>query len=220
MSFAASTNPVVSGLTARDTELVDLGNYYVGVSPVIGTGNIGTASVQAFTETTPILIVFNSGTLNIYPVAWRLHATVVGVTAPTIALMYTFTLDTGNRLSSAGTLLTLSNTNMVSNLVSGAIISSGAPVATAASGARRVVSHVAMEGNSVNPVHHTHTFQWGVAGAQVPSVLIDNTTTLSHQAKHLPPMMIGPGQSMVVVRWSPAITTAPVYEHQFEYFEK
>lgn len=221
MSFAATTNPVVSGLTSRDHQLADLGFSFVGVSPVIGTGNIGTASVQAFTETTPILIVYNpSSTVSIYPTAWRLHCTTVGATAPTIALMFTFTLDVGNRLSSAGTLLTLSNTNGTSATASTAIISSGAPIATAATGARRVVSHVAMEGNSVNPVHHTHTFQWGAAGAVVPSVLIDNTTTLSHQAKQLPPMVIGPNQSMVVVRWSPAITTAPVYEHQFEYFEK
>lgn len=220
MAFAATTNPVVASLTSRDTEVADLGGYFVGVSPTIGTGNIGTASVQAFTETTPILIVYNSGLLNIYPTQWRLHCTAVGVTAATIATMFTFTLDTGNRLSSAGTLLTLANTNMTSALTSGAIISSGAPIATAATGARRVVSHCPMEGIGPNPVHHTHTFSWGSPGAVVPSTLIDNTTTLSHQVKNLPAMVIGPGQSMVVVRWSPAITTAPIYEHQFEYFEK
>src|SRR5437868_5528193 len=113
MSFASTTNPVVSVLGgSRETQAADLGNFFVGVSPTVGTGNIGTASVQAFTETTPILILYNSGTLNIYPTQWRLHCTVVGATAATIATMFTFTLDTGNRLSSAGTLLTLSNTNM------------------------------------------------------------------------------------------------------------
>lgn len=221
MAFAASTNPVVASLAGgRDTELADLGNYYVGVSPTVGTGNIGTSTVVLFTETTPILTLYNSGSLNIYPMQWNLHCTVVGATAPTIALMYTFTLDTGDRRSSAGTLLTISNTNMASSASSGAVIYTGAPVATAASGSRRVVAHVPMEGNSVNPVHHTHTFSWGQPGTLVPSVLIDNTTTLSHQAKSLPPMVIGPGQSLVVVRWSPAITTAPTYEHQFSFVEK
>lgn len=222
MSFAASTNPVVSSLGgARDVALADLGYYFVGLSTTPGTGTIGTASVQAFTETTPILILFNSSaTVSVYPTQWRLHCTVVGATAATIATMFTFTLDAGNRLSSAGTLLTSANTNMNSTNATAAVISVGAPIATAASGSRRIVSHCPMEGVGVNPVHHTHTFQWGAPGAVVPSTLIDNTTTLSHQVKNLPPMVVGPGQSLVVVRWGAAITTAPTYEHQFEWIEK
>lgn len=222
MSFASTTNPVVAALTgARDTELADLGVYYVAVSPTIGTGNIGTASVQAFTETTPILIVVNtSSTVSLYPMQWNLHCTVVGATAATIATMFTFTLDTGNRYSSAGTILTNSNTNMASTATSAAIIYSGAPIATAASGTRRVVAHCPMEGIGVNPVHHKHSFIWGGGVPSMPSTLIDNTTTLSHQVRSLPPMVIGPNQSMVVVRWSPAITTAPTYEHEFTWVEK
>src|SRR5712664_2470348 len=100
MAFAATTNPVVSGLTGRDTQLADLGNYFVGVSPTIGTGNIGTSTVTAFTETTPMFIVYNANTsLSIYPMYLKLHATVAGAGTPTIAVMYTVTLDTGNRLS-------------------------------------------------------------------------------------------------------------------------
>lgn len=221
MAFAATTNPVVASLAGgRDTELADLGFFYVGVSPTIGTGNIGTASVQAFTETTPILILYNAGTLNVYPMYWKLHCTVVGATAATIATMFTFTLDTGNRYSSAGTILTLSNTNMASTNTSASTIYSGAPIATAASGTRRVVAHAAMEGVGVAPVHHTHTFTWGNTAHSPHTVLIDNTTTIAHNARTLSPMVIGPNQSMVVVRWSPAITTAPTYEHEFGFVEK
>lgn len=221
MSFAASTNPVVSALAGgRDYELADLGFYFVAVSPTVGTGNIGTASVQAFTETTPILILYNPGPTSCYPMAWNLHCTVVGVTAATIATMFTFTLDTGNRYSSAGTLLTNSNTNMNSTGNSVSLIYSGAPIATAASGSRRVVAHCPMEGVGVNPVHHKHSFVWGAVNSVSPACLIDNTTTLSHQVRNLPPMVIGPAQSMVVVRWGAAITTAPTYEHEFTFIEK
>jgi hypothetical protein len=134
--------------------------------------------------------------------------------------MFTFTLDAGNRYSSAGTILTASNTNMASTNTSSAVIYSGAPIATAASGSRRVVAHAPMEGVGVNPVHHKHSFYWGVTNAVAPATLIDNTTTLSHQVRVLPPMVIGPNQSMVVVRWGAAITTAPTYEHEFCWYEK
>src|SRR5881296_157156 len=99
MAFASSTNPVVTTLAgARDTQSADQGEYFVAVTPTPGTGIVGTASVQAFTETTPVFIVANTGTKNIYPMSLRTHLTVVGAT-PSVAENMTFTLDSGNRFS-------------------------------------------------------------------------------------------------------------------------
>src|ERR1700674_2202627 len=136
------TGTVVSSLTGRDTQMADSGGVYVAITPTPGTGIIGGGSVQAFTETTPIFVLYNSGSLNIYPLALRMHTTVIGATA-SVAQFWTNTLDSGNRLSSGGTGLTISNTNMTSNNKSAAIITVGAITATAATGARRVVGHTA-----------------------------------------------------------------------------
>ncbi len=221
MSLAASSNPVVASLAGgRDTALADAGAYFVAVTPTPGTGIIGTASVQLFTETTPVFVLYNSGLLNIYPMQLRMHATVVGVTAPTIAVMYTNTLDTGNRLSSGGTALVKSNTNMNSALTSAAQITVGAVTATAASASRRIVGHFATQAANVEALHSVVTCSWGDSSPTLFSNLIDNAATLAHHAVNFAPVVVGPGQSMVFVRWSPAITTAPTLEYEFSYVEK
>src|ERR1700676_1835261 len=123
MAFASTTNPVVSVLGGgRDTQAADLGNYFVAITPTPGTGIVGTASVQAFTETTPVFICANTGLLNIYPMSLRTHLTVVGATA-SVAENMTFTIDNGNRFSSisVGVALVISNLNMGSSTASGAL---------------------------------------------------------------------------------------------------
>lgn len=222
MSFAASTNPVVSTLAGgRDTELADLGNYFVAFTPTPGTGIIGTGSVQAFTETTPCFVLYNSGSLNIYPMMLRTHLTVVGATA-SIAENMTFTLDTGNRFSSisVGVALTVSNLNMTSTTASGAVIYAGGVVATAASGSRRIVGHVQKKHTVIEVVHDTTVYQWGGTNAVSYSSVAGNTTTPTYSAHCLPPCVVGPGQSLVIVEWAAAQTTGSTNEYLFSYVEK
>jgi hypothetical protein len=222
MSFAASTNPVVSTLGGgRDTQAADQGQYFVAITPTPGTGIVGTASVQAFTETTPVFICYNSGTLNIYPMSLRTHLTVVGATA-SVAENMTFTLDVGNRFSSisVGTALTVNNLNSGSTNASGAVIYAGGVVATAATGARRVVGHVQKKHTVIEVVHDTTTYMWGGTNAVSFSSTVANTTTPTYSAHNLPPVVIAPGYSMVIVEWAGAQTTGSTNEYMFSYIEK
>lgn len=221
-SFSSSTNPIVSTLAGgRDTQSADQGEYFVAITPTPGTGIVGTASVQAFTETTPIFVLYNSGTKNIYPMAWRTHCTVVGATA-SIAENLTFTLDAGNRFStiSVGVALTVNNLNSGSTTASGAVAYAGGVVATAATGARRVVGHIQQKHTVIEVVHDTMSVVWGGTNAVSYSSVVGNTTTPTYSAHNLPPIVIAPGYSLVVVEWAAAQTTGSTREHMFSYIER
>lgn len=221
MSLQGST-PLVTPLAGgRDTAVADQGAFYVGITPTPGTGIIMGASVQAFTETTPFLVVYNAGLLNIYPAFLRLHTTVAGATDSN-ACNWTNTLDTGNRLSAigSGTALTVSNTNMASANKSSSICSAGPITATAATSARRVVGHAQSKLAKVGVVHDCILFNWGGPSQQDRTALIDNTTTISHCCVNFAPIVIGPNQSMVLVAWGSGQTTGTTFEVEFGFMEK
>lgn len=221
MSFAASTQPVVSALAgARDTELADLGNYFVGLTPTPGTGIISGGSVQAFTETTPYMVLYNSSnTTSIYPMYLRGHITVIGAGVST-KVNWTFTLDTGNRYSSAGTALAVSNVNMNSSVVTAAVCTVGAVVATAATGARRIVAQTQVKHTVIEVVHDTFSFNFGGGYQGSTSSIAANSTTPTYSQFSLAPFVIGPLQSMVVVRWGDSQTTGSTSEIEMGWVEK
>lgn len=222
MSLTSLSTLVSPFAGARDTAVADAGAFFVGITPTPGTGIVSSASVQAFTETTPYFVLYNSnqsGGPNIYPAYMRLHTTVVGATN-SVAQNWTNTVDTGNRLSSGGTALTVSNTNMNSAVKSGAIITVGAITATAATGARRVVGHQAVKFVNIETVHDCLQFNWGGSQQCDPASLINNTSTLSHTTVNYAPIVIGPGQSMVLVRWGASYTTGVTYEVEFGFIER
>ena len=221
MSFASTTNPVVSPLAGgRDTQLADQGQYFVGITPTPGTGIITGASVQAFTETTPYLVMYNSSsTVSIYPMFLRTHLTVVGATA-SIAENWTFTLDTGNRLTSGGTALTVANTNMNSAILTAAIVTVGAITATAATAARRIISNCVGKDTVIEVVHDTIAFNFGGGYQAAAHSTASNTTTPSYATFNLGPVVIGPNQSLVIVRWAASQTTGSTNEFEFGWSEK
>ena len=219
MSLAASTNPVVVPITARDTGAADAGSYYVGLTPTPGTGIIGGASVQAFTETTPYLVLYNGGSLNIYPTYLRMHTTVIGATA-SVAEFWTNTLDTGNRFSSGGTALAVANTNSGSTNTSKAVVTVGAITATAATSTRKIVSHQASKFVTIETVHDTIHINWGAPVATDQTSLINNAASLCHTAMYWAPVVIAPGYSMVLVRWAASQTTGSTLEVEMGWIEK
>jgi hypothetical protein len=222
MAFATSTNPSVASIGGgRDMALADLGAYFVAVTPTPGTGIITGGSVQAFTETTPYLVVFNGGPLNIYPAYLRLRQSVVGATA-SVATFLTTTIDQGNRLSAigSGVVLAKSNTNSGSPIVGGAVCTAGPITASAATGARRITSHSAVRSLTIGVVHDTIAMNWGASTQSLVSTLINNTTSHSDTVINNAPIVIGPNQSMVIVHWAASQTTGSTYEIEFAYVEK
>ena len=218
MSLQGTSTLVTSLAGGRELALAEQGGQYTAITPTPGTGIIAGA-VQTFVETTPVLVVYNGGLLNIFPQYLRMHCTVISTTAST-AKFWTNTLDVGNRYTSGGTALTINNTNMASNASSGAVITFGAITATAATSARRVVSHSASKYVTVETVHDTISLNWGDPATGLLSNLINNAASLVHSTNNHAPVMIGPGQSMVLVHWGSAVTVGVTLEAEFAFVAK
>lgn len=219
MAFAATTNPIVASIGGgRDTEAADLGFYFSALS-VPGTGIVGPATVTAFTETTPLFVVFNPGPANVYPVHLQLLLSTAG-TGSSAATFFTNTLDAGNRVTSGGTALTKVNLSGAATAVGNAIVTLGAITASAATGGRRIVSHSQIRSATTGVIHDTVSVNWGGSEQSLVSTLINNTTTHSDTVVNCAPICIAPGFSMVLVEWGASAANAKSYEANFSYIEK
>lgn len=227
MSFAvATTNQVLSRLSGhRDTGSADLGNYFTARTPTPGTGIVCATSVNTFVETTPAFVLYNAGPYNVYPMSLRTHVTVIGTNAAPVVDLWTVTADVGNRYASGGTQLTVQNTNLNVTPNSGAFVFVGAVTATAATPRRRVLAHLTAKfdddaDGGIEIVHDTMNINWGdtFTGSAYP--INARTTSPSYNSFGLPPCVIGPNCSLVLVRWCAAQSTGTTLEYQFSWIEK
>lgn len=204
----------VQSISNKELFAADEGSYFVGISATPGTGVIGHAAPTTFDETKPYLLVYNgSADKRIALQYLRFHETVVSTTAT--RTQWTFTIDDGNRLSSAGTAATINNVNMASSNVSAAAIKHGAPVATAASSTRRILGHYSLRG-SIDVVEDNLEFIFGGLGGQ--NVLAP--ATVMAVAVNVPPAIIGPGQSFMAYQWSAGQAAAPTLEMVLGFIER
>ncbi len=218
MSLQGTSTLITSMAGGREQALTEQGGSYSAISPTPGTGLL-LGVVNTFVETTPALVVYNGGLLNVFPHYLRMHTTVISTTAGA-ASFWTNPLDMGHRYSSGGTALTVSNTNMNSANPSGVIATFGAVTASAATTARRVISNAPVKFVVVDTVHDTITLNWGSAEASPQSALINNAASLAPTSVNHGPCMIGPGQSMVLVHWIASQTVASTLEVEFGFVAK
>ena len=218
MAFSGSS-ATVSTLSARDANAADLGASFVAITAVPGTGQIGPVATT-FVETTPYLHLYNAGSLTIYPTFLKLHVTVVSTGGAGSRVQFTQILDSGpSRWSSAGTALTISNTNMNSVVTSGAQLRVGVPVLTAATANRRILSHRVYRA-VIDVVEDTYLFSWGAPDSQAMSSIITSGTGVVAALHNYPPVAIGPGQNFAIYHWGADITVGTTFEVEFAYYEK
>lgn len=220
MSLTAAINPIVAPVSSRELQAADAGNYFVATTPTPGTGIISSGSVQAYTLTTPYLVLFNGGTLNLYPTFMRTCCSVVDATAST-ATYYTFSWNLGNQVTSGGTALTVNNTNSGStNAATGVVATVGAITAPGGAGGNHLTSHSKVRSLTVQVVHDSISVNWGHSAQSQVSTLINNTTTHSDVVFNVAPVVITPGNSLVLVRWSTAGTTGVTNEFEMGFIYK
>ena len=203
-----------ASLTSKELFAADEGSYFVGVTTVPGTGIIGHAAPTTFDETKPYLLIYNGGSNRIYPQFLKFHETVVSTAAT--RCQWTFTIDEGNRLSSAGTALTINNVNMASSNSSGASVKQGAPVATAASASRRILGHYVVR-STIDVVEDNLAFVFGDPSAGQDSVA---PSTVMNMTIAVPPVVIGPGQSFMAYQWSASQSTGPTLQVVLGFIER
>ena len=208
-------------VTGKELFFADEGSQFVAVNPTMGTGIVGHAAATTFDEAKALLVIYNGNTaasgIRVYPQSILLDVTVVGVGHTRD--QFSFTLDTGNRVSSAGTALTKANLNMDSGVTSGAIVTFGAVVTTAATTSRRLLGNYVVRGANIEVVWDQFEFIFGAPGGSTGGLLTP-TTVATHFTRCLPPVVIGPGQSLCVHQWAASQSTGITFEPVINYVER
>jgi hypothetical protein len=227
MAFAVAVkNPIVSVIGGgRDIQSSDLGTYYSARVPTLGTGIVTGTSVNTFVETTPTLVLYNAGPLTVYPMTLRTHLTAINVNAGAVLDFWTVTMDIGNRYTSGGTQLTIQNESggtPASGLGdgSGAFVVVGAITATAASPKRRILANIQSKTDVIEVIHDTMVISWGDVMAESRDSLPANAAAPFYGCFYLPPCVIPPNCSLVIVKWGPNQTTGSTNEYQMTWMEK
>lgn len=205
----------VNGLSGKEWSVADEGSYFTAITPTPGTGVIGHAAPTTFDETKPYLLLYNGGQNRIYPQYIRLHDTVVSVGGARV--QFTIAIDQGNRYSSGGTALTKNNVNMDSVVSTQATINAGAVIATAASASRRVLDHVVFRG-TIDVVEDVFEIVFGASDG--PGVGGSRVATVQDMSKMAPPIVVGPGQSLLIHQWAASQSTGPTFQVSFGYIER
>lgn len=215
MAFAGS-NAIVAALTARDTESSDLGQYFVAVNPTPGTGIASAAAPTTLVETTPLLTIFNNGNATVYLMYLRLTIT-AGSTGGT-AVNYTHSLDSGNRYSSGGTALTISNVNGGNTNGSNAVLTYGAVTATAKSSKQRNLGNLIIRPSVIDQTGDKYEIQYGEGSSG--SVTPFNGTNPGYFVVPAPPVVIQPQWTYLVNLWKTSMSAAQSAEVEIAYVEK
>lgn len=213
MSLAASTNPTVALLNPiRDAAAADAGVYFVAVTPTPGTG-IVSGNPTTLVATTPMLVLYNGGSLTVYLAYLRLLSTVVGGGAAT--KNFTHQVDTGNRYASGGTALTIKNVNATNTGTSSVQAYTGAITAGAASGSVRNLQSDFFRVAAADVVGDI--YEWTFGGASIPSSQITTATHFVHAA---PPVVLAPSASYILNVWSGTFTQGITFIVELGFIEK
>src|ERR1700687_4538389 len=209
-SIAGSATPAVSVLpiTGRDIGLGDSANYYTAITPTPGTGII-TGTPITLVETTPALVVFNGGLLNVYLLYLRLSVTVAS-TGNVTNTNFSHSIDQGNRMGTAtnGTQLTINNSNIMSGVKSSTQATWGAITGAAAKSANaRILQNDVFRVALIPIVGDIYEFQYGAAmGEAVGST----PATVCNFIKTCPDVVLQPQSSYVLNIWATTTFTTGI----------
>ena len=196
--------------------LADEGSYHVAITPTAGTGIIGHAAPTTFDETKPYLVLYNASTTNrVYPQFITFYETVAS--AGGARVQFTIATDTGNRRSSGGTAAVVNNVNQDDSTTAAATVYVGAVTASAASSSRRLLGNYPFRG-TIDIVEDSYTLWFGGAGAGYGSG--SRVATVQDHARCLPPIVVGPLQSLLVHQWAASQSTGPTFEVVMGFVER
>lgn len=214
MSFASSTQPQVVPLTGRDTELASLGSYFVASTPTPGTGVIS-GTPTSLVATTPYLVLYNGGSVDVHLHYLRLMETVAG-SVDAVTRQFTHFIDQGNRYASGGTGLTIKNTNALSNAASNAVATVGVVTATAASGNQRQIGNDWFRVAVTDKVGDVLEWDFGGRASSTGST----PSSVCHFVHQMPPIVLPPNTSYVLNVWSGTFTTGITFEVSMGFSER
>lgn len=208
---------VVIAAMNRDLWSAVEGSRFVAVNPTPATGLLGHAAPTTFDETKAFLYIYNAGPRTVYPISVRLVDTVVSIGGTRI--QFTQTIDVGNKFSSGGTALTISNTNMGASGGSLSTITAGAVVLAAATSKRRLLGNQIIKGANIDVIYDQIEFLFGSTGGSQGG-LITPTTTATWFTVPCAAVAIAPNSGWALYQWQTGQSTGPTYEVTVDYIER
>jgi hypothetical protein len=202
----AFTTPLSVQALGNATE----GSYFVGITPTSGTGIIGHAAPTTFDETKPYLLLYNSSaTKFLYPQFIQFNETVASVGGT--VMRFVPVIDNGNRWSSAGTDLTVSNTNGASSIATVATTAKvGAVIATAVTAGVRRYGDIVFRGTTIDIIGDNYTIVFGAPSSNGGAS--SKVATLIDSSRVAPALAVGPGQSFLLHQWAAGQSTGPTFQ--------
>ncbi len=132
---------------------------------------------------------------------------------------FTTVMDQGNRIATAATALTIANTNMNSANISGAQISVGAVVTTAATSQRRIHHHRVTR-VVIGVAGDMYQWNYGSGTLVSPSGLPTDGTLRVNVTTVTAPIVLPPGYTLLIHTWGATFSTGAIYEYEFAFIEK
>lgn len=205
-----------------------MGHYYTVSNTTPGTGIAGHAAPTTADATKPLLWVINnalalsppsSNGVNIYLDYINVRVTAVGAGATTTD--FSLFVDPGAAKASGGTVVTPKNT------YSGTTFAAPPPAsnATAQIGATLLTNAAAVHlfhrrVRSVVPVvEDLYHFSFGSPDSALPAAQATSGTNIVSAYVHCPPVVVGPGASLIFVEWGLSQTGAHSFDIECGYWE-
>lgn len=203
-------------ISSKEIWAADEGSYFWANS-AIGTPIIGPVDANnSPTATKGLMTVYNAGQSRIYPQVLRLYVTTVGTTGS--RMNFAFGLDPlVNRYSSGGTTITAKNVNSSSLIGTGSSINFGALTLTAAGTSFRQFGNLQPRG-TIEVVEDCYEFNFAGGGGGTQSS--SRAATVSEFSMTVPPLVICPGDSLVVQFFRASITVGVTFEVNFGFIER
>jgi hypothetical protein len=190
----------------------DEGTFFSAYNVTDGTGILGPVAVQADLSLKPLLHIFNGNTVAsgkaIIIDFLRLRVTAIGTGGVAGSTTdFTTWVDQGGVTckTSGGTVATNVNCRSDNPVTSGAVVSFGAVVCTAAASEKRL-DHQRVR--SVIPVvEDQYNFSFGAGGYLLPSAVATSGTSAISTFTNLSPAVIQPGGNFKVAVWEASMTS-------------
>ena len=210
---------VMQSLMGAHTPLLAAEGSYWTASNVPGTP-ITNAIVTGFVATTPTLVLFNSnpvGGKSIYPVRFKTQIVAAGTTSSDFQGQ--ILVDTGNRKTSGGTVLTAASPNLnVLNTATGAIITMGAITAPAANASR--IIHAQKYRSVIKVASDRYTWEFGGSVPVAQGAPLEGTLQVD-MVIQVAPVCLPPQCSLILYTYGTAMGTADSMDFStFEYVER
>lgn len=186
---------------------VDNGWYFCGMTQTPGTAyNLSAAAQASFLATQAMWTLKNTATVasgtRIFPQLAKIVFATAGTAGTRVEIA--IAVDDVTRFSSGGTAQSIKNVNMDTTTFPTTIAALNAgDITAAAAGANvRYVARATLS-TSIPAVGETYSLDFGN---------LSNQTATANKSASLPPISIGPGQSMIVHEWSPSQSGTPTGE--------